>query len=79
MVKNLPSNAGDMGLIPARATKIPHAARQLRLHSAMKTECSQNKNKVKNLKNPQIYSLIVLEVQTGVSSGEICFPACFSF
>ena len=47
MVKSPPSNAGDMGLIPARGTKTPHAA-GLRLRSAMKTECSQNKNKVRN-------------------------------
>ena len=81
MVKNPPSNAGDIGLIPARGTKIPHPAGQLRLLSATKTECSQNKNKVKNLKTLQIYSLIVLEVQIGVSSssGEICFSATFSF
>ena len=25
MVKNLPSNAGDAGLIPGQVTKIPHA------------------------------------------------------
>ena len=25
VVKNLPSNAGDAGLIPGRGTKIPHA------------------------------------------------------
>ena len=29
MVKNPPSNVGDAGLIPARGTKIPHAAGQL--------------------------------------------------
>ena len=29
MVKNLPANAGDMGLIPGRGTKILHAAEQL--------------------------------------------------
>ena len=28
-VKDLPSNVGDMGLIPTRGTKIPHAVRQL--------------------------------------------------
>jgi len=33
LVKNLPSNAGDMGLIPGRGTKIPHAMRQLSLHA----------------------------------------------
>ena len=29
VVKNLPSNAGDMGLIPGQGTKIPHATGQL--------------------------------------------------
>ena len=27
MVKNLPCNAGDAGLIPGQGTKIPHAVR----------------------------------------------------
>ena len=31
MVKNLPSNAGDTGLIPGQGTKIPHAVGQLKL------------------------------------------------
>ena len=29
VVKNLPANAGDVGSIPGRGTKIPHAAEQL--------------------------------------------------
>ena len=29
VVKNLPSNAGDVGLIPGRGIKIPHATGQL--------------------------------------------------
>ena len=29
MVKNLPSNTGDTGLIAGQGTKIPHAAEQL--------------------------------------------------
>ena len=29
VVKNMPSNAGERGLIPGWGTKIPHAARQL--------------------------------------------------
>ena len=33
MVKNLPSNAGDSGLIPGHGTKIPHAAGQLSPHT----------------------------------------------
>ena len=33
LVKNLPSNAGDMDSIPGQGTKIPHAAGQLSLHT----------------------------------------------
>ena len=29
VIKNLPSNAGDMGLIPGRGTKIPHVVELL--------------------------------------------------
>ena len=35
VVKNLPSNPGDMGWIPGRGTKIPHASGQLSLCAAM--------------------------------------------
>ena len=34
VVKNPPSNAGDVGSIPGRGTKIPHAAGQLSLCAA---------------------------------------------
>ena len=37
-LKNLPSNAGDVGSIPGWRTKIPHAAGQLSLHAATKTQ-----------------------------------------
>ena len=33
-LKNLPSNAGDKGLIPGQGTKIPHALGQLSPRSA---------------------------------------------
>ena len=33
-VENMPSNTGDMGLIPGQGTKIPHASGQLRLRTA---------------------------------------------
>ena len=33
VVKNPPSNAGDVGSIPGRGTKIPHATRQLSPHA----------------------------------------------
>ena len=55
VVKNLPCNAGDEGVIPSCRTKIPHAVKKLRpgaatrvcarqqkiLHNATKTQCSQ--------------------------------------
>ena len=53
--KNLPSNAGDVGLIPGQGTKIPHAVVQvclsvatrdvcvLQLEKARKTQGIQNK------------------------------------
>ena len=34
VVKNAPSNAGDLGSIPDQGTKIPHAVGQLSLHTA---------------------------------------------
>ena len=42
MVKNLPSNAGDVGSIPGQGTKSPHAA--------TKTRHSQKKKKKKKKK-----------------------------
>ena len=33
VVKNLPYNAGDVGLIPCQGTKLPHATGQLSLHA----------------------------------------------
>ena len=33
VVRNLPSNAGNLGLIPGRGTKIPHATGQLSPHA----------------------------------------------
>ena len=42
MVKNLPCNAEDVGLIPEQRTKIPHAAEQLNLHAIITgPECSR--------------------------------------
>ena len=34
MVKTLPCNAGDMGLIPGGGTQIPHAMGQLSLYNS---------------------------------------------
>ena len=33
VVKILPCNTGDLGLIPGQGTKIPHASEQLTLHA----------------------------------------------
>ena len=41
MVKNPPSNAKDVGLIPGRRTRIPHAVGQLSPFPATKARCSQ--------------------------------------
>ena len=45
VVKNLPSNAGDVGSIPGLGTKIPHAVGQLSPSTQMKMECSHRKKK----------------------------------
>ena len=42
MVKNPPSNAGDVGSIRGQGTKIPHAAGQLRLRAATTEHVSHN-------------------------------------
>ena len=43
VVKNPPSNAGDVGSIPAQGTKITHVTGQLSPRATTKTQCSQNK------------------------------------
>ena len=40
-VKNLPCNAGAVGLIPGWKTKVPDAVEQLSPHAATKTRVSQ--------------------------------------
>ena len=40
MMKNLPYNAGDTGLIPGRGTKIPHAMEQLSLRVSTTAACA---------------------------------------
>ena len=43
MVKNPPSTAGDVGSIPGRGTKIPHATGQLSLRAAtIEPVCSRS-------------------------------------
>ena len=43
LVKDLPSNAGDTGLMPDQGTKIPHAWGQPAPGTATKTQHSQIK------------------------------------
>ena len=40
VVKNPPSNAGDMSAIPGRGTKIPNARGQLSPHTTTRPACS---------------------------------------
>ena len=41
MIKNLPFNAEDAGLIPSLETKIPHTVGQLSPCASTKTQCRQ--------------------------------------
>ena len=41
VVKNLPRNAGDLGLIPGQGTKSSHAVEQLSLHATATEKPSQ--------------------------------------
>ena len=52
VVKNPPSNVGDVGSIPGRGTKIPHAVGQLSLPVTTKNPHSQNKTKRKKKEEP---------------------------
>ena len=42
-VKNPPSGAGDVVLIPGWGTEVPHASGQLSLHVAQKILCASTK------------------------------------
>ena len=44
VVKNLPSNAGDVDSIPAQGTKIPHATEKLSLHALTTEPAHRNKD-----------------------------------
>ena len=47
MVKNPLSSTGDAGSVPGQGTKTPRARGQLSPCAVVKTQCSQNKNKIK--------------------------------
>ena len=51
VIKNLPSNAGDMGSIPGRGTNFPHAMVQLSLR-ATTTEPVHTRARVPQLESP---------------------------
>ena len=52
VVKTLPCNTGDMGLIPDQGTEIPRAVEQLRpCTTATKPMCSQPKPQLESLGN----------------------------
>ena len=44
MVKNLPSNAGDMGLIPGPGTEIPHVTGKLSPHVQLEKPVGHRKD-----------------------------------
>ena len=52
-VKNLPCNAGDMGLIHGRGTMIPHAMEQLSLHSSIESPCAETEDPPGSSKDPK--------------------------
>ena len=64
MVKNLLSNAGDVGLIPGLRTEIPYAIRQLNPRNTTREVCApqQRSNSVKkeNYKGEKIHLQTVL-------------------
>ena len=43
VVKNQPSNAGDLGSIPGQGTKIPHAIGLLSPHTTPRPDAAKNK------------------------------------
>ena len=51
-VKNPPSNAGDVALIPSRGTKIPHASQQLSLSAATTEPTGHNQRTRAATKDP---------------------------
>ena len=55
MVKDIPCNAEDVGLIPGQKPKIPHAAEQLNLHAIItEPECSRaHRSQLKRVHVPQ--------------------------
>ena len=50
VIKNPPSNAEDVGSIPGRGTKIPHAPGQLSFSVITNTQCSQINTLTKKIK-----------------------------
>ena len=59
MVKNPPSNAGNVGSIPGQGTKISHAAGQLSFHATTKSKQSpffflkKDRKKKKEMARPE--------------------------
>ena len=52
MVKNLPCNAGEIGSIPGRGNKTPHAAEQLSLHTATTEHRAASRDSVHHSEDP---------------------------
>ena len=52
VVKNLPCNAGEIGSIPGRGNKTPHAAEQLSLHTATTEHRAASRDSVRHSEDP---------------------------
>ena len=70
MVKDLPSNAGDLGSIPGLGTRIPHTTGQLSSHAATREAMDRSEDTVQpKLKKKRK----VLEVKLSLFASNVVF------
>ena len=55
MIKNVPSNVGDAGLIPGQGTKIPHVTGQARASHLEKSHAQQQRIKKSQKKKKSVF------------------------
>ena len=80
MVTNLPSNAGDSGLIPGQGTKIPHAA-QMHCSWGKPMCCNEDPAENKKTGNLVMWSLwnaasLAFEFSVSAKSCQSCLTLC---
>ena len=56
VVKNLPFNAGDMGSVPGKGTKILHATEQLSLHASIESPHAETEDPPESNKDPKCHN-----------------------